>query len=321
MATLLRRQKMQTMRSRAALLLASVLVAATLTQIACDDDSTGPRPPRFSFGLEIIDTSQDPVANLRVSAWSRIPPEFTQEGAFSDGESKPATRFRYTLPRACYVTYTLFNAVGDTTRTLVDQLQPAGVHELIWNGMAQGPPEPAAALGGAYRAVFEARDQDTDTLLHTDEIIAVMFLLDPEQTILGYADDAGEFTTTEQLFFPHLYDWEPFVGVDEMGNPLGTFSYLDTVRVALADTAAHRTQYFDVVVEDGNNSFQLVWDPTKATSWQPGAICPRPLDPLEGAWQEVAFGQVGHPEGACRQRTLQPPVEFRVYQNYPNPFN
>jgi hypothetical protein len=295
--------------------------------VGCTDDSTRPRTTAFRLQLEITDSGGDPVPGLRVSAWTRIPPEFTQDGRLGWGDSKPMSRFPFAVAESCSVTYVIYDADDNAICTIADGTYPPGESWTAWPGTLCDLPGNEPALAGAYRARFAARDLDTEEVIFEDEIVAVMYLADPEQTILGYANEGGEFTTTRKEFFPHLQTWEPFTAVDEEGNPIGQFSYLDTVRVALTDTAAHQTQYFDVVVDDKPNTFALTWDPTKhqaapvadagvpatdpqpvAPHLRPGSTGPRPHDT--------------NPMPCAAKDDPQPvPTEFRVKQNVPNPFN
>ncbi|MDZ7268978.1 MAG: carbohydrate binding domain-containing protein [candidate division KSB1 bacterium] len=46
----------------------------------------------------------------------------------------PETRISYALPRDVHVTLAIFNALGQKVRTLVQANQPAGRHEIVWDG-------------------------------------------------------------------------------------------------------------------------------------------------------------------------------------------
>lgn len=46
----------------------------------------------------------------------------------------PTTTILYELPRASQVEVTIFNLLGEKIRTLVNQPQPAGQHQLLWDG-------------------------------------------------------------------------------------------------------------------------------------------------------------------------------------------
>jgi hypothetical protein len=46
----------------------------------------------------------------------------------------PSTKIGYSLPDAEHVTVTIYNALGQKVRTLVDEQKGAGTYELIWDG-------------------------------------------------------------------------------------------------------------------------------------------------------------------------------------------
>jgi len=56
----------------------------------------------------------------------------------------PTTMIRYGLPEEARVTLTIYNILGQKIRTLVQDLQPAGRYQILWNGTNDtGGPLPA----------------------------------------------------------------------------------------------------------------------------------------------------------------------------------
>ena len=56
----------------------------------------------------------------------------------------PATTIRYQLPRQSQVQMTVFNLLGETVTTLVDDMQDAGEHVTVWDGCDRlGHPAPS----------------------------------------------------------------------------------------------------------------------------------------------------------------------------------
>jgi hypothetical protein len=49
----------------------------------------------------------------------------------------PTTQIRYELPKAGQVSLIIYNSLGQEVRRLVDRVQPAGYHQIIWNGRDQ----------------------------------------------------------------------------------------------------------------------------------------------------------------------------------------
>jgi len=63
-----------------------------------------------------------------------LPPLRTDLVGNSPNPFNPATRIRFTLAAAGPVRLEIFNARGAHVRTLVDELRPAGRHDVIWRG-------------------------------------------------------------------------------------------------------------------------------------------------------------------------------------------
>jgi len=56
----------------------------------------------------------------------------------------PTTQIRYELPQPGHVTLFIYNALGQEVRRLVEQQQPAGYHQVTWNGRDRnGKPAPS----------------------------------------------------------------------------------------------------------------------------------------------------------------------------------
>jgi hypothetical protein len=65
------------------------------------------------------------------------------------------TQIRYALPQPAYVTLTIFNALGQQVRRLVDGQQSAGYHVTAWNGRDQ---EGKSAPSGIYHYRLHAKN-------------------------------------------------------------------------------------------------------------------------------------------------------------------
>ena len=81
-----------------------------------------------------------------------FPNPFSANGTFSN----PATQIRYELPKAGPVSLIIFNALGQEVRRLVDRVQPAGYHQVTWNGRDHnGKPVPS----GMYHYRLQVGDE------------------------------------------------------------------------------------------------------------------------------------------------------------------
>lgn len=86
------------------------------------------------WGVYRLDTRQ--VGTAVTAASSGLPgtPALAQN---YPNPFNPRTTIAYRLPRAGPVRLTLFNAAGQRVRTLVDQVQPAGMHRVSWDGTGE----------------------------------------------------------------------------------------------------------------------------------------------------------------------------------------
>jgi len=72
----------------------------------------------------------------------------------------PKTQIQYELPSDGHVTLKVYNTLGQIVRTLVDEVKPAGVHVVRWDGIDDGGREVASAI---YFASIVVRSQDGST--------------------------------------------------------------------------------------------------------------------------------------------------------------
>jgi hypothetical protein len=69
----------------------------------------------------------------------------------------PSTVLRFDLPEESHVRLVVFDLLGREVRRLVDELRPAGIHSVRWDGTADGKNDTAS---GVYFARLEARSAD-----------------------------------------------------------------------------------------------------------------------------------------------------------------
>jgi hypothetical protein len=62
--------------------------------------------------------------------YQNYPNPFSANGPFGN----PATTIQYALPQPANVEWAIYNLLGQKVRTLVDREQPAGCHDVVWDG-------------------------------------------------------------------------------------------------------------------------------------------------------------------------------------------
>jgi hypothetical protein len=75
-----------------------------------------------------------------------------------------ATTFRYELPQAGAVKFTITDLLGRTVATLVDQIQTAGTHQLVWDSKNESG-QPVASGFYLYQVVYDNVESETKKLL------------------------------------------------------------------------------------------------------------------------------------------------------------
>ena len=58
----------------------------------------------------------------------------------------PETVIKYALPNATQVSIRIYNIVGQLVKTLVDDYQPAGQHQVVWNGTSENGERVASGI-------------------------------------------------------------------------------------------------------------------------------------------------------------------------------
>lgn len=75
----------------------------------------------------------DVVTSVKQPEGPKLPQQFALQQNFPN-PFNPTTQIRYELPEAAHVELTMYNAVGQNVRVLVDETRAAGHHEIVWDG-------------------------------------------------------------------------------------------------------------------------------------------------------------------------------------------
>ena len=118
-------------------------------QIALDASAGENVSGRYVLALTVTGAPEDAVFDIPLSftdsrgnSWeytvhstvgSVAPAEWALIGN-SPNPFNPATTIRYALKASSHTRLTVYNSLGQTIRTLADDFQEAGTHEIVWDG-------------------------------------------------------------------------------------------------------------------------------------------------------------------------------------------
>jgi hypothetical protein len=107
---------------------------------------------RYYYKLEAVDLSGNVTLHGPINVEITAPQEYVLKQNYPN-PFNPTTQIRYELPKAGRVVLSIYNALGQEVRRLVDREQPAGYHLMTWNGRdQQGKPVPS----GVYHYRLQA---------------------------------------------------------------------------------------------------------------------------------------------------------------------
>jgi hypothetical protein len=98
---------------------------------------------RYYYKLEAVDLNGSVTLHGPVAIEVTAPQEYVLQQNYPN-PFNPTTQIRYELPKSGRVVLSIYNALGQEVRRLVDREQPAGYHIATWNGRdQQGKPAPS----------------------------------------------------------------------------------------------------------------------------------------------------------------------------------
>jgi hypothetical protein len=274
--------------------------------LSCDSDTTNPGDggEPFRLTIEVKDDKGTPMPDVRVGAWNDLSiPVYSAvsvAGDYTEEFRRPATMIPYTVAERSRVNLSVYDLKGDLVNVLVDDVYREGNLSAMWVNRQATP-------AGIYEIKMVAWEEFGTAVLFADSIYAVLYIPDAEQNILGYTDSNGVFETTNRLLFPSVISGLPeLVQTNPLGQPLGTFTYEDSITIALADTAGSgRLAIYRGLLTNGDNTF--VFQDPRWLSLR--------LEPWPGT------GTLGSPAVAKEARAPGQQYQWALEQNLPNPFN
>jgi len=259
------------------------------------DDGVGPAARPFELNLTVTDPSGAPVADLEAKLHVFLPQEIMPYA------NKPAVIIPFALPVPAEATLIVYDLDGNIVRTLLDDSFAAGRHQVAFYHGDEG-----RLLIGTHLYRCEIVASVADTVRYRAETYLTLYTsIDVDQRpVLGVTDDQGKITFNQRTEFAYLYNPGPQTAVDENGESRGTYEFPEQVEIRLADLAQELYLNFPVVVGQGRNQINLVWDETEADK-------PRDL-----------AGRKGLVSGKAGEQLIPPPeAVYSLGPAYPNPFN
>ncbi|MBN1211505.1 MAG: hypothetical protein JXA92_02925 [candidate division Zixibacteria bacterium] len=249
------------MKSNFQILAFSVLLLFALMVGSCSDDDcpTCPEETGNLFTVTVVDTLGNPVEGIRIGSMNHY--YYTP---MTEKSMKPqvSTEIVFSLPEDSYVTLIMYDYYWNPVKILLDseyfQATTVGVG---WDG-TDFLNQPIKY--GYYYAWLKTRWVAEPDSIFIDTLALVMEVgLSSVQTLIGYTDRNGVFTTDDTLYFPCLLGNPPEVQAkDELSYPLDSlFHYSDTVTITLSTLQEGYILFVKQLIV-GPNNFELVWDPS-----------------------------------------------------------
>ena len=271
---------------------------------SCDDNPTGDEQltDDFLFEVNLTDATNNTLSGYTVSVWNDFP--FLGGNSIlkieNENNIEATTQIEFMLPIRSTVELSLFNLENELYETLVDnELLNAG------NYMFQFY-RPNNTGTDVLKVVLKAKeDAQSNPIIFSDSIFAVMIAPDPEVAKIGVTDNTGNFSISNKLLFPHLYNLPEFIRTNTASPvEIDKFILENKYVICLTNTQMNESQYFVKEINTGQNSFNLVWG-TGTT--------------IKKNSKETYSGNNNF--YIVSDDTLGIPTSFKLFQNYPNPFN
>jgi hypothetical protein len=257
------------------------------------------QPDYESFRIEVLvlDPAGEPVPDADIAVMPALPSSVFPWGP-GRGDARPAVVIPFDLEEQLAVRLDIQDITGAPIRTLDLGAQPAGAHQLVWDGNDDlGEP----MFSGWYEAVLRISAYGGDpywTVVDSTSMLKVV--PDPERIRVAVTDAEGRALITDRRLVPAFWDPPPLTHRDENANDLGLFELT--------------TETWLYVAVPGSE-FVGTW---------------ASVDAIDGAQAvEVTLTAVppqGAPDAGPVLRSAPrdvdtPPLTTRLHGVYPNPFN
>jgi len=248
----------------------------------------------FSFKIFVKDPIGNPVGNLDVFLINNfnnpILEDFTEE-------LRGWTSISFRLESDIFTDLNILDINSSNIRNLVNEELAGGYWCSTWEGKND---EEISVISGAYYC--ELNTFANDTLNYHEKKLMYLLAFDSEHRN-GVTDNEGVFVSVDRRPFINLYDLDSLKIVDHLQTFLGYEVFSDTTIICLRDQNFDNLYQFEyVIIEDGKNEFELVWEPDT-------------LNYVSRKTPDEIYYELE------RLDPPTPPDTTVLYGNYPNPFN
>jgi|GEM_PF-3396850 len=238
----------------------SFLLLALMIGSCSDDDCPNcPEQTGNLFTVTVVDTLGNPVEGIRIGSMNH-----SYNTPLTEKSMKPqvSTDIVFSLQEDSYVTLVVYDYYWNPVKILADsEFYQATTVSIPWDGtdFLNRP----IKHGYYYAYLWSKYVAEPYSILEDTTVLVMEVGLSPVQTIIGYTDRNGVFTTDDTLYFPGLLGNPPvYQARDQNGYLLDSlFHYSDTVTITLS-TLQEGYILFDKPLVVGPNNFELVWDPS-----------------------------------------------------------
>ena len=262
-----------------------ILFISLFVLFSCEQPNDPPQED-FSFELSVKDTTGEPITGYNVYV-------YYDTVVYPTG-ARPNTRIRYTLEQESAVTLKVYDLQNTLLNTLVDEVENPGSHSHNYNINST---DSGTIIKGNYiffKYNLIARDVQTREVLFEDTKYMCRDLYNNFGNYnIGETDFRGNFSTDYKPYFPHLYYIPEIQHYNETGTYEGTSEILEDAVIVILNPETNEYQSYPVDVEQGANSFDLVWDNTRSKKVMPGEA--KDISEILNAEKQEILRRTPHP--------------------------
>jgi hypothetical protein len=231
-----------------------LMLSIIILTISCGQN--GNESSSFSFTIHVTDANNNPIEGVEVFVNNKLSSDYKNE-------IRSSTLIKFDLVQDCNLQLTIYNLNNRLVNSLIDEEYEYGSYAYNYSSNYYDSGEPILGGCNILKCNILATEIETGQILYDETMFMCRYTFCDE---IGITDSNGEFFTDNNLYFPHLYEVPEMQRKDESNNVIGTFSLTDLIEIEIYDPISETSQMFERVVEEGNNSFELIWNTESSES-------------------------------------------------------